>query len=142
MARQTRSGYSGTPLPAKLGIEEGSVVAFVAAPSAFADVLGELPPGARISPKAKDLDVAIVFVLRAAELFDKFSSAAARAKPDGSVWIAWPKKTSKVVTDMTEDEIRRQLLPTGWVDNKVCAIDEVWSGLRMVLRKELRPKKR
>lgn len=148
-------GYSGTPLPAKLGIQEGAAVVLVGAPVGFEATLGDLPVGVRIrregngtaeahgNGEAKgEVDVAVVFATERAAMNADFAAMTARMTPAGGVWIAWPKKASGVATDITEDAIREDLLPTGWVDNKVCAIDETWSGLRLVLRKELRPKGR
>ncbi len=126
------AGYSGTPLPQKLGIKDGSKVALVNAPTGFADVLGV--GGKDRAP----LDVIVLFVTRRAELERQLGSCRGKMQPDAGLWIAWPKKASKVPTDITEQTIRDVALPTGLVDNKVCAIDETWSGLRLVIRKELR----
>jgi hypothetical protein len=128
-------GYSGTPLAQKLGIKEGHAVALVGAPTSFA-----LDAPARISRKlgAGPHDVIVVFVKDRAQLAARIEDARAKMTEDGGLWIAWPKKSSGVATDMTEQAIRDVALPTGLVDNKVCAIDEVWSGLRLVIRRELR----
>ena len=135
-------GYSGTPLPKKLGIQDGHRIALVGAPPRFAEVLGALPPRVtvqtRLGSKAA-LDVIVVFVTARAELAGKIDAARTRMAPAAGLWIAWPKKSSGVSTDMTEHAIREVALPTGLVDNKVCAIDETWSGLRLVIRRELRP---
>jgi hypothetical protein len=135
------AGYSGTPLPRKLGIQEGHRVAFLDAPPGFEKTLGALPAGvvrqAGLRGKVA-LDVAIVFVTRRAELERRLGTVRARMTPAGGIWIAWPKKASGVETDVTEDVIRTVALPTGLVDNKVCAIDATWSGLRLVVRRELR----
>lgn len=137
-------GYSGTPLPQKLGIKEGSKVALVGAPKGFPDVLGVLPTAAVIQPfasKAKQpplFDVLVVFVKLRADLVVQIASCRPRMQQAAGLWIAWPKKASGVATDITEQTIRDVALPTGLVDNKVCAIDDTWSGLRLVIRKEQR----
>lgn len=137
-------GHSGTPLPQKLGIKEGHRLALVRAPPGFDDVLGVLPTGAviaKLATRAKQpprIDVIVVFVKRRADLVVEIASCRPRMQQAGGLWIAWPKKASEVATDITEQTIRDVALPTGLVDNKVCAIDETWSGLRLVIRKELR----
>lgn len=129
------AGYSGTPLAKKLGIKEGCRFALSGAPTQFADVLGELPVGASMADIAEaNLDVLVFFTVSRAELESRFGSFADSLAPRGGLWIAWPKRASKVPTDITEDVLREVILPTGWVDNKVCAIDETWSGLRFVRR--------
>ncbi|MFN0148767.1 MAG: DUF3052 domain-containing protein [Dehalococcoidia bacterium] len=133
------AGYSGTPLPKKLGIKEGSRCAFIGAPPGFSESLGELPAEATVdalSPGA--IDVAVFFTTDRAELAGALPGLGEGVFPAGGLWIAWPKKAAKVATDLTEDVLREVILPTGLVDNKVCAIDERWSGLRFVWRKELR----
>ena len=134
------AGYSGTPLPSKLGIKEGHVVAPVGAPPAgFAKTLGTLPTGARVVTTADAArDVVIAFVTKRADLAKGLAAWTKAIFPAGSLWIAWPKKSSGVATDIVEDTIRQVALPTGLVDNKVCAIDETWSGLRLVVRVENR----
>src|SRR5438874_3038891 len=127
------AGYSGTPLPQKLGIEDGSAVAVIGAPAGFS--IG----GAK--KLAGTLDVIVVFVKQRAKLVEMIAKARAHMAPACGLWIAWPKKSSGVATDITENTIREVALPTGLVDNKVCAIDETWSGLRLVIRRELREKK-
>ena len=117
------AGYSGTPLARKLGFKEGMRVAYVNAPEGFA-VDGIEDVRARLA-KGTDL---VVF----------FTKERRAIEPDGMLWVAWPKRASGIRTDMTEGAVREIALPTGLVDTKVCAIDEVWSGLRLVVRKELR----
>lgn len=139
------AGYSGTPLAKKLGIAAGARLLVIAEPPEFQIALGELPPDVERTTaignaKTRRVDVAVVFVLKRRELERHFACVTPRMTPAGGVWIAWPKKASKVPTDITENIVRDVVLPTGWVDNKVCAIDEMWSGLRCVLRRELRPK--
>jgi hypothetical protein len=135
------AGYSNTPLPKKLGIKEGHKVAVVYAPHAFAKTLGDLPDGVVIhsglTAKAR-FDVIVVFVTTRAQLQRQIVATRHHMTPAAGLWIAWPKKTSKVATDVTEDVVREIALPTGLVDNKVCAIDETWSGLRLVIRLALR----
>ena len=133
------AGYSGTPLPKKLGITEGKRFAVRSAPTGFAETLGELPPGAEWKGQVgPGLDVVIAFFTERAALASKWTTLTAAVSPNGTVWVAWPKRTSGVPTDITEDVLREELLPSGWVDNKVCAIDDTWSGLRFALRRELR----
>lgn len=140
------TGYSGTPLPQKLGIKEGHQVAIVGAPAGF-DV-GTLPTGAvqqtGLGRGKTPLDVIVTFVKKQADLVTQLAACRPRMQQAGGLWIAWPKKASGVTTDVTEQTIRDIALPTGLVDNKVCAIDETWSGLRLVIRLENRivPKKK
>jgi len=136
----TTSGYSGTPLPRKLGIDACSRVAIIAAPAGFDDVLGDLPDGVHVRRSARgNLDVIVFFVTRRAELARRFTSFARALQPDGGLWVAWPKKTSGVATDLAFGEVQGVGLGEGLVDNKVCAIDDTWSGLRFVHRLENRP---
>jgi hypothetical protein len=129
------AGYSGTPLPKKLGIKEGHDVAFVAAPDDFREILGDLPDGVRVKSRALGpLDVIVLFVTRRAELERRFERLRAAMDSAAGFWVAWPKRASGVETDMTEDVAREVGLARGLVDNKVCAIDETWSGLRLVIR--------
>ena len=131
------SGYSGTPLAKKLGIKEDSKVLLSGAPRGFE--IPDLPPGAKVSSRAKsDVDVVLLFATERRALVEAFAKATTCTKPNGGVWIVWPKKASKIPTDITEDALREDLLGTGWVDNKVCAVSETLSGLRFVLRKENR----
>ena len=131
----TSSGYSGTPLPKKLGIREGSRVAVVSAPDGFDDVLGALPTGAEVRTSARGrLDVVVFFVTRRAELARRFPSFVRALEPAGGLWVAWPKKTSGVATDLAFEAVQEVGLDAGLVDNKVCAIDATWSGLRFVRR--------
>jgi hypothetical protein len=135
------AGYSGTPLPQKLGIKEAHVVALLAAPPGFAKTLGVLPTGALTQTTLagkKPLDVVVVFVKTKADLVERIATIRPRMAPACGLWIAFPKKASKVVTDVTEHVVREVALPTGLVDNKVCAIDEIWTGLRLVIRLEHR----
>lgn len=129
------AGYSGTPLPKKLGIVPGAVCAFVSAPPEFAEAIGDLPADAVVRARAKGpLNVVVLFTKSRADLARRFAAVAAELAPAGGLWVAWPKKTSGVATDLTEDVVRAVGLAAGLVDNKVCAIDATWSGLRFVIR--------
>jgi hypothetical protein len=134
------AGYSGTSLVKKLGIAEGSRLFLSGAPAHYLDLLGgRLPDRAAVVPKLDArTDVAHLFETDRARLAKTLRTALAKLKPDGVIWVSWPKKASKVPTDITEDTIREVALPMGLVDVKVCAVDEVWSGLKLVIRKELR----
>ena len=131
----TSGGYSGTPLPRRLGIREGSRVAVVSAPDTFTRVLGPLPTGVQLRTGARGrCDVVVFFVTRRAELARRFPSFVRALDTDGGLWVAWPKKTSGVATDLAFDAVQAVGLDAGLVDNKVCAIDATWSGLRFVRR--------
>ena len=133
-------GYSGTPLARKLGIREGSRLALLGAPDGFDHELAPLPEGVQVLRRlAPDVDVAVLFVTERRALERRFPAVAASITPAGGFWVAWPKRASKVATDLTEDVLREVGLPRGLVDNKVCAVNDVWSGLRFVWRKENRP---
>ena len=134
------AGYSGTPLPRKLGIKEGHRIAVIGAPSGYPEGLGALPPGVDITTSARGRsDVILAFFERRAALARRFAALKRALPPAGGLWIAWPKRSSGVPTDLTEDVVREIALAEGLVDNKVCAIDETWSGLRLVHRRENRP---
>ena len=134
------AGYSGTPLPKKLGIKPESRLALVGAPDGLDETLGELPERVEVRSRVRGpLDVIIFFTTSTAELGRRFDKLVRALDPAGALWVAWPKKSSGVKTDLTEDRIRDVALPKGLVDNKVCAIDETWSGLRLVIRRENRP---
>jgi hypothetical protein len=131
----TTSGYSGTPLPRKLGIKEGARLAVLSAPTTFDHTLGPLPDGVTVRRQARGrIDVIVFFVTRRAELARRFPAVARTLEPDGGLWIAWPKKTSGVATDLVFEVVQGVGLGAGLVDNKVCAIDDTWSGLRFVYR--------
>jgi hypothetical protein len=135
------AGYAGTPLARKLGIGEGDEVALIGAPERFEDTLGELPDVASLHTDLADdarYDVIVAFITQRSELEAELPRLRIRMAPACGLWIAWPKRSSRVPTDVTDQVIRDVVLPTGLVDNKVCAIDETWSGLRLVIRKQNR----
>jgi hypothetical protein len=133
------AGYSHRSLGEKLGIKAGARVALVGAPAGFEDVLAPLPSGVRVARRlSAGTDVAVVFVMARAELARRWAGLTSAVGQTGAVWVAWPKKASGVPTDMTDHAVREVVLPTGWVDVKICAIDDTWSGIRCVLRRELR----
>lgn len=132
------AGYSGTSLPKKLGIGEGAEVALVGAPPETQALLAPLPQGASLDGEPATATVTLFFTTSRAELERRIAELGEAIRPDRSVWIAWPKRASGVTTDVTEDVVREVALPLGLVDNKVCAIDATWSGLRLVWRRELR----
>ncbi len=132
-------GYSGTPLAKKLGIGPGCRLLPLGAPEAYASWLEPLPQGLTwAAAPSQEIDVAHLFTTRAAELQVFLQDLRRDLRPDAALWISWPKKAAKAPTDITEDTIRELALPLGWVDVKVCAVSETWSGLKLVVRKELR----
>jgi hypothetical protein len=132
-------GYSGTPLARKLGLREGSRVAAFDAPPQYAQWLAPIPAGVRFEDAVSAAtDVVHVFCDRRAVLKKRLDALRGAIAPAAAVWVSWPKKASKVETDITEDVVRELALPIGFVDVKVCAVSEVWSGLKLVIRKELR----
>ena len=135
------AGYSGTPLPQKLGIGEDDAVALIGAPGWLEDALAEVPGVAEMHTDldgAALFDVIVVFVSWRAELEAELGRLRDRMAPTCGLWVSWPKKAAKVPTDMSDDVVREVALPTGLVDNKVCAIDQTWSALRLVIRRENR----
>jgi hypothetical protein len=132
------AGYSGTPLPTKLGIKEGHTVGVLAAPDDFRETLGELPVAVDLHSSLRASDIFVVFATARDQMERRFRRAMTVIPPEGAIWVAWPKRSSGVETDLTEDTMRELFLPTGMVDNKVCAIDVTWSGLRFVVRRENR----
>jgi len=134
------AGYSGTPLATKLGIKRGHSVLLIDPPPGFRASLGDLPEGVSFTAERRPpVDVALLFVLSTGELAAGYDSAAAALTPTGGLWVCWPKKASGVPTDLSENAIRDFGLERGLVDNKVCAVDETWSGLRFVYRLKDRP---
>ncbi len=133
------TGYSGTPLAKKLGIVEAVRVVTRNAPPEYAELLAPLPADVRFEPKVSPAtDVVHLFSSHKSDLKQHLETLRHTVRSDCAVWVSWPKKASKVPTDITEDTIREVALPLGFVDIKVCAVSEVWSGLKLVIRKELR----
>ncbi len=133
-------GYSGTPLPKKLGLKDGQCAAFLNLPEDLAD-LTTSRNFARVASSLRgeaELDFVQVFTKVRAELADTLKTARQQIKPDGMIWASWPKKASKVPTDITEDVVREEAFPLDLVDVKVCAVNNIWSGLKLVIRKEKR----
>ena len=134
------TGYSGTPLAKKLGIKEGHRIAFPGAPDGFQGLLADLPDGVDVRTRAAGpLDVIVFFTKSRADLERRLPALRRAMDSAAGLWIAWPKRASGVATDVTEDVVRELGLANRLVDNKVCAIDETWSGLRLVIRLEDRP---
>jgi hypothetical protein len=138
-AAPSTAGYSGTPLARKLGIGADSTVCVVDAPFDYAARLAPLPAGVTFGKRVSaTVDVAHLFVKQQTVLAKQLATLRKKLRPDAALWISWPKKASKQATDITEDIIRKLALPLGFVDIKVCAVDETWSALKLVVRKELR----
>jgi hypothetical protein len=134
------AGYSGRPLVEKLGIKPGAAVAIVGAPPDYAATLGALPAGVSLRAAARGpLDWIQLFVRRRADLERRLPALARALRPDGALWVSWPKRASGVATDLTEDGVRAVALAHRLVDVKVCAVDDVWSGLKLVVRLADRP---
>ena len=133
------AGYSGAPLTKKLGFKERSLVLLVDAPKDYAQLVAPMPAGVQfISKPSQTVDIAHVFVSRRSTLSKHLSQLRKTLNVHSTIWVSWPKKTAKVPTDITEDTIREVALPLGFVDIKVCAVTDIWSGLKLVVRKELR----
>jgi hypothetical protein len=133
------AGYSGTPLSAKLGIKAGYEIHLVGAPDEYLKLVEPIPEDVKIAARlSRNTDLVHVFTSRKSELAKALHSYRGKLKPNAVVWVSWPKKAAKVPTDITEDTVREVALPLGFVDIKVCAVTEVWSGLKLVIRKELR----
>ncbi|KTE37885.1 MULTISPECIES: DUF3052 family protein [unclassified Sphingopyxis] len=131
------TGYSGTPLAKKLSLKDGMTAWFHAMPDSVREEIGDVALDERAAPEA-GLQAAHIFSTERAELTRLLAELRTLIDPAGFVWVSWPKKASKVATDITEDVIRDICLPMGLVDVKVCAVDAVWSGLKLMIRKELR----
>jgi hypothetical protein len=128
------AGYSGKPLSQKLGIKPGFCILAEGLPRSYRDIVGPLPEGAKVVARAAlSLDMAHLFATEAAGLASKLKRLRAAIAPDGMIWVSWPKKASGVATDLSDVVVRDIALPLGLVDIKVCAIDEVWSGLKFVI---------
>jgi len=133
------AGYSATPLTKKLGLKADSNLVLAGAPKDYLDLVTPMPAGVRIGTRLSTAaDIVHVFSTCRADLEAFLISCRSKLKPDAMIWVSWPKRTAKVPTDITEDVIRAVALPLGLVDVKVCAVTDVWSGLKLVLRKELR----
>jgi hypothetical protein len=133
------SGYSGTPLSTKLGLKSGQRIAVLNAPRDYRELVAPWPDGVLLLVRADvKTDLVHLFVTERTVLAKEAMRLRERLRPDAVLWISWPKKAAKVPTDITEDVIREVVLPLGWVDVKVCAVDAIWSGLKLVVRKELR----
>lgn len=133
------AGYSGKSLAQKLGIKAGSTVLLAGAPAGYPAMLDPLPAGARIAGRLNAaVDMAHVFTAKRDTLEKALATFRQKLAPTAVVWVSWPKKSSRVPTNVTEDVVREVALPMGFVDIKVCAIDDVWSALKLVVRKELR----
>lgn len=133
------SDYSGTPLAKKLGLREGMAVWTLSAPEDYPDLLAPLPPGVRfVARLGAQTDIAHLFCRERAVLERTLADCRRVLAPEAVIWVSWPKKAAKVATDITEDVIREVALPMGLVDVKVCAVDAVWSGLKLVVRRALR----
>jgi hypothetical protein len=137
-AREMPAGYSGTPLAKKLGIAEGATLFAVGMPASVRAEIERTACPRYLARAGKGLAAAHVFHTSAAKLAVDLKKLRPLLAPDGMVWVSWPKKAAKVATDITEDQIRKIALPMGYVDVKVCAVDEIWSGLKLVIRKALR----
>jgi CheY-like chemotaxis protein len=136
VVRDAMAGYSGTPLPRKLGIKTGSVVTLMGAPAGFQKTLGELPNDVRIKRQARGkANLVMLFVKSKTDLDRRLATAERAMAEKGTVWIAWPKKSSGAATDLTQTDVRRKGLASGLVDFKICAIDETWSALRFSRRR-------
>jgi len=133
------AGYSGTPLAKKLGIKGGNRIFLLNAPRNYLQLVSPLPDGVQIAPQiTSHTDVIHIFSTKKEELSQALHTCLEKMRPNRMIWVSWPKKSSKVPTDITEDTIREVALPLGLVDIKVCAVDDVWSGLKLVIRKEKR----
>ena len=133
------AGYSGTPLAQKLGIKPGSRIHAANAPGNYLELVAPLPKGVKVMPRLSgDTDIVHLFSTSKSDLAGKLRAVLAKLKMDGAIWVSWPKKSSEVATDISEDTVRELALPLGLVDIKVCAVDDVWSGLKLVIRKSNR----
>jgi hypothetical protein len=133
------AGYSGTPLPQKLGLKPGLTVVTIKAPTNYRRLLGAIPEGVTFSDRLKpDSSFVHVFIKKRSELERRLSILREKVADTGTVWVSWPKKSSGVPTDVTEDVVRTVALPLGFVDVKVCAVDDTWSGLKLMVRIENR----
>ena len=133
------TGFSGTPLPQKLGIKPGMTVVIINAPTNYRRLLGTIPEGVTFSDRLKpDSSFVHAFIKKRGELEQRLSALRKKIADTGTVWVSWPKRSSGVLTDVTEDVVRTVALPLGFVDVKVCAVDETWSGLKLMVRRQNR----
>ena len=133
------AGYSGTPLPQKLGIKPGAIVVLIDAPEHYRKLLGQIPSGVNFATRpVGNTKFVHVFAKERRALEKHLQSLRGKIAEDAAIWVSWPKKSSGVPTDITEDVIRSVALPIGLVDIKVCAVDEIWSGLKLMIRRENR----
>ncbi len=139
----TMAGYSGTPLPQKLGIKPGLTVVAINPPANYRRLLGQIPDSITFSERLKSGSSFVhLFTSRRSEMQKKMSILRDKISDNGAIWVSWPKKSSGISTDVTEDVIREIALPFGFVDIKVCAVDETWSGLKLMIRRENRKSRR
>ena len=137
------AGYSGTPLPQKLGIKPGLMVVTINPPANYRRLLGQIPDSVTFSERLKSGSSFVhLFTSRRSEMQKKMSILRDKISDNGAIWVSWPKKSSGISTDVTEDVIREIALPFGFVDIKVCAVDETWSGLKLMIRRENRKSRR
>ena len=137
------AGYSGTPLPQKLGIKPGLMVVTINPPANYRRLLGQIPDSVTFSERLKSGSSFVhLFTSRRSEMQKKMSILRDKISDNGAIWVSWPKKSSGISTDVTEDVIREIALPLGFVDIKVCAVDETWSGLKLMIRRENRKSRR
>lgn len=139
------AGYSGTPLAKKLGIKDGFSIVTVNAPGGYLDLVSPLPSGVTVADAAgrqpkTHIDLVHLFTNSRDELFRELAKWVKLIPPDGTIWVSWYKKAAKLPTEITEDTVREAAFPLGLVDVKVCAVDEKWSGLKLVIRRENRPR--
>lgn len=133
------AGYSGTPLPQKLGIKPGLTVVAINAPANYRKLLGQLPDHVNFSNRVTASSMFVhLFTSRRSEMHRKMSILRDKLSDNGTIWVSWPKKSSGISTDVTKDVIREIALPLGFVDIKVCAVDHIWSGLKLMIRRENR----
>jgi bifunctional DNA-binding transcriptional regulator/antitoxin component of YhaV-PrlF toxin-antitoxin module len=139
MNKQKNTGYSGTPLAKKLGIKPGAELHVISEPNDYRELLAPLPDDVKFVRAATTRTTIVhLFVTERVRLAEALRKLRGKLQPDAAIWVSWPKKAAKVATDITEDTIREVALPLGFVDIKVCAVDATWSGLKLVVRKELR----
>ena len=138
----TMAGYSGTPLPQKLGIKPDTIVVLIDAPENYRKLLGSVPSGVNFATRPVGNTTFVhLFTKERRALLQHLQSLRRKIAEDAALWVSWPKKSSGVPTDVTEDVIRAVALPLGFVDIKVCAVDETWSGLKLMIRRENRKSK-